>query len=260
VVELQMADDSRVELDQLDGELQLFALRRGLELSLLDTNPLAQVERHPDKTGNAVSLGGRTTREWTVALIEALDLIGQILPGWAAELPSALRRVVPVGYEPEMHLSASYREAQGLCYVTLHPSRLTLAEALVHESQHGKLNTMSYLDPVLHNAFTEWCSSPVRSDLRPLWGVLLAVHAFVPVSMMHARMAARGHPLSAGRDFASRRAEVLVGNLNGMKILEEKSEPSPLGRRLLEEMRRVLDVLGDAHEDPLPITEALPPT
>ena len=97
-----------------------------------------------------------------------------------------------------------------------------MAEAMVHETQHGKMNALSYLDPILYNAFTEWSPSPVRPDLRPLWGVLLAVHAFVPVSVLHARLAAKNHPLSLEPSFARRRTEVLQGNLRGMQVLRRE--------------------------------------
>ena len=65
-------------------------------------------------------------------------------------------RVVPVGFHAEQHLSASYREAPGLVYLTLHPSPLTLAEAIIHETQHVKLNALSWLDPISHNGHSEW--------------------------------------------------------------------------------------------------------
>ena len=158
-----------------------------------------------------------------------------------------------------MHLSASYREALGLCYLTLHPSCLTMAEALIHETQHGKINALSYLDPILHNAFTEWSPSPVRPDLRPLWGVLLAVHAFAPVSLLHARLAEMGHPLSMEPNFARRRTEVLQGNVRGMDILLNSAKPTPVGARILHDMKRLLKVLREAHTDPLPESDRLPP-
>ena len=157
-----------------------------------------------------------------------------------------------------MDLSASSRVAPGLCYLSHHSSPLTRAEALIHETQHGKLHVLSYLDPVLHNSSTEWSTSRIRSDLRSLWGLLLAVHAFVPVSVMHARMAEGDHPLCLESGFANRRAEVLKGNLHAMRILEAKGSPSAVGDRLLRDLRRVLNVLRTAHSDPLPESEVLP--
>ena len=198
-----------------------------------DTNPLAALEEHPDKDGNAVDLGGRPVEEWVAELEASMALI-EHLPGWHEELPTSCSRLIPVGYHPEMHLSASYREAPGVAYLTLHPSRLTLAEAVVHETQHTKLNLLSWLDPVLHNGRTEWTASPVRPDMRPLMGVLLAAHAFVPVAALHAAWASAG--VADGPDFERRRAEVLASNRQALDVVIEKGEPSALGRRVVTEL------------------------
>src|SRR5690606_5269945 len=111
------------------------------------------------------------------------------LPELRVEIGANLQRVVPVGCDDKRHFSASYREAPGLVYLSLHPSPLTMAEAIVHETQHAKLNALGWLDPVLHNGHDTWTSSPVRPDLRPLMGVLMAVHAFIPVAALHGALA-----------------------------------------------------------------------
>ena len=224
----------------------LAPLAHGVRLSTVDTNPLAEVEAHPEKHGNAISLGGHDIATWQSGLIAAFDLIEAGIPLWSAELPHALRRLVPVGYDAHQHRSASYREAPGLAYITLHPNPVTLAEALVHETQHGKLNTLLQLDPVLENGRTAWTPSPVRPDLRPLEGVLLAVHAFLPVAAMHQGLADAGHPASDDPWFRRRRAEVIVGNSRGMDILEEKGVWTSAGRRLRDDMRRLHDRLAAA--------------
>lgn len=219
------------------GPLSYVALAGAGHLALLDTNPLAMLEEHPDKEGNALDLGGREPEEWRASLDAALAAITASLPAWSQDLPLLLRRAVPVGWYPELHLSASYREAPGLVYLSLHPSILTLAEALVHECQHGKLNVLFWLDVVLVNGRTTWTPSPVRPDLRPLMGVLLAVHAFVPVAVMHRELARLGHPLAQGPGFERRRAQVLASNQRGLEILEDLAEPTALGRRLLTDLR-----------------------
>ena len=133
----------------------------GLSLSEVDTNPLSMDEAHPDKSGNAVSLGGKSLGEWRTALNEAMAIVAGALPDWSAELTATTDRLVPVGFEPEMHLSASYQEAPGTVYLR-HPDPLTMAEAIIHETQHGKLNRLTWLDPVLRNGYTAWSES--RSD------------------------------------------------------------------------------------------------
>jgi len=230
-----------------------------LALSLVDTNPLSMEEAHPDKVGNAISLGGKSPGSWVSALEEALNLISLALPDWYAELQHTTQRILPVGFEPEMHLSASYREAPGIVYMTLHPDPLTMAEALIHETQHGKLNLLTWLDPVLDNAYTAWTASPVRPDLRPVMGVLLAVHAFVPVSAFHSALAAQNHPISRSQKFQDRRIAVLAGNANGLDIVQAKAKPTAIGARLIRELRLLHDHLAEGQDVGSAGTSLMPP-
>ena len=232
-------------LDPVEAEEDVFHPLPGLGpagpcLATVDSNPLAMLEEHPDKAGNAVDLGGRTPAQWCEALAEALALIEAALPALHQELVGSVERIVPVGFEPERHLSASYLEAPGLVYLTLHPSPLTLAEALVHESQHGKLNLLRCFDPVIRNGHSEWAASPVRPDLRPLLGVFMAVHAFAPVAALHLRLTEIDHPVCQSPEFARRRAQVLGANAAGLATLREHARPTAPGKR-------VLDALDELH-------------
>lgn len=219
------------------------SLACGIELALDDSNPLRDVEAHPDKSGNALDLGGQAPEAWVEALDGAWSLLEAALPEWTAERSSTLQRLIPVGFAPERHFSATYREAPGLAYLSLHPDPLTLAEALVHEGQHSRLNLLHLFDPVLENGATTWTASPVRPDLRPLIGVLLAVHAFVPVAALHARLAAAGHPLTETARFAERRRQVLSGNQRGVELIRALGSPTRLGARLVGELLALHDHL-----------------
>ncbi|MCA9617556.1 MAG: hypothetical protein KC731_00955 [Myxococcales bacterium] len=243
-----LVDGAEVSVRTADGVDHALAERVGAEdavealfplfeggpaLSLCDANPLAMVEDHPDKAGNATDLGGRSVEDWCGALREAFDLIAVALPELHRELTTHLRRLVPVGFEPERHLSASYMEAPSQIYLSLHPSALTLAEALIHEGQHGKLNTLRWFDAVLDNGDETWTESPVRPDLRPLMGVLMGVHAFVPVAALHQRLEALEHPIVATPHFARRRREVLGVNRDGLRTLHALGKPTRAGARVM---------------------------
>ncbi len=204
-----------------------------LRLATIDRNPLRTLEAHPDKDGNALDLGGRSIDAWRDAIDEALAMIHAALPALAAELATTLRRIVPIGVDAERHLSCSYREAPGLVYLSLHPSALTMAEAIVHETQHTKLNLLSWLDPILTNDPAERVASPARPDPRPLMGVLLAVHAFVPVAWLHRELAAIDHPITRTPGFARRRQQVLDGNGAGLATLSAHAHPTATGARVL---------------------------
>jgi HEXXH motif-containing protein len=203
-------------------------------LALADNNPLAMHEAHPEKDGNAIDLGGRPASEWVASLREALDLVRLHLPDLRAEMDLYVQQIVPVGFFAEKHLSASYREAIGTLYLSLHPSPLTMVEALVHEFQHNKLNALLESDDVLENAQAPLYRSPVRPDARPLHGVLLAVHAFLPVALLYERLIAAGD----ARASEHRLREIARINREGTEVLRAHARPTPVGRALLDELFR----------------------
>jgi HEXXH motif-containing protein len=153
------------------------------------------------------------------------------------EMKLLLELVVPVGHHPERHFSCSFEEAVGSISLTLHPNVMTLAEALIHEFQHNKLNAVFRFDPVLHDAHTSLHRSPVRPDLRPLHGVLMAVHAFHPVARLYENMTAAQHPLAKQHDWPKRFRDVLRINRESAATVLAHGRPTPLGRGLLDEMR-----------------------
>jgi hypothetical protein len=73
------------------------------------------------------------------------------------------------------------------------------------------------LAPVLHNAFTPLYTSPFRPDPRPLHGVLLGVHAFLPIEGMYEELQARDHPAIRGSGFEERRRRVRERNAQAMR-------------------------------------------
>ncbi len=201
--------------------------------ALADNNPLAMHEAHPDKDGNAVDLGGHPLEEWLSSLRAALALVATHLPDLRAEMSLYVQQIVPVGFFEDRHLSASYREAIGTLYLSLHPSPLTMVEAVIHEFQHNKLNALFESDDVLENAHEPLYASPVRPDPRPLHGVLLAVHAFLPVARLYERMMAAG---VTGLD--ARYRDILRINREGSEVLLANARPTVVGKGLLDEMER----------------------
>jgi HEXXH motif-containing protein len=227
---------------RIDGEVRAdthVPIEGDLCLALVDDNPLAMNEAHPDKEGNALSLGEHSVEEWLASLRGCLDRIATYLPELRAEMALGLQQVVPVGYDAEKHLSASYREALGTIYLTLHPDPMTMTEAVIHEFQHNKLNAALDLDPFLENAFSELVTSPVRPDPRPLHGVMLAVHAFLPVAELYLRMREAGDPLSQNPRFEQRMKKVIAGNHEGMMTTIGAARPTPAGLALIEEMKAI---------------------
>jgi HEXXH motif-containing protein len=209
----------------------------------IDHNPIAEFELHPEKAGNHIDLGGRSEEEWIDVLAQCFALVERFMPGEFAEMGMMLHEVIPVGYHDVRHLSASYREAIGTIYLTLHPNVMTMAEAVIHEFQHNKFNVSAYSADYLTNAFHPLYKSPVRPDPRPLWGILLAVHAFLPVGELYRRMRDAGHSWAALPEFERRLAELDLKNHEGMEMLRAHADFTPAGRAMFDE----LEVLERRH-------------
>jgi HEXXH motif-containing protein len=106
-----------------------------------------------------------------------------------------------------------------------------MAEAMVHEFQHNKANLASYHDALLDNPAGTLVRSPVRPDPRPIWGVLLAVHAFVAVAELYRRMSASGDG-----SVRARLGDVIARNDEGLRTLRQHARPTRIGAALLEEL------------------------
>jgi HEXXH motif-containing protein len=217
-------------------------IERGIVLALADNNPLAMEEAHPDKEGNAIDLGGQPIEVWVAALREALGIIREHLPDLGGEIDLYVQQIVPVGFDDHRHLSASYQEAIGTIYMTLHPSVMTMAEAVIHEFSHNKINALCELSGVLENAWSPLYTSPVRPDPRPLHGVLLAVHAFLPVARLYEKMIEAGHPRAQSEDFGRRFSQIRRTNREGAEVVLTNGRPTEVGRAVLDEIAR-----WDAH-------------
>ncbi|MEO8605097.1 MAG: HEXXH motif-containing putative peptide modification protein [bacterium] len=226
-------------------EPRFWRVGHGAHLATVDHNPMAAFEAHPDKAGNHVDLGGRSEDDWLAMLDESFALVERFLPGEFAEMGVLLREIVPVGYDDVRHLSASYREAVGTVYLTLHPNVMTMTEALIHEFQHNKFNVAAYGATFLNNAFQPLYKSPIRPDPRPLWGIVLAVHAFLPVAELYRRMRDAEHPFAGTPEFERRMTEIDLKNHEGMDMLRAHADFTAAGRALFDDLealeRRHLD-------------------
>lgn len=233
--------DRPTQIPAADGRTPFHEITSEIVLALEDNNPLAMLEAHPRKSGNRIDLGGRAVVEWVASLRDALARIERYLPELRRELDLFVQQVVPVGYDEEAHLSASYREAIGTIYLTLHPQPMTMTEAIVHEFSHNKINALFEIDDVVRNAYEPLYKSPVRPDSRPLHGILLAVHAFVPVARLYELMIDADDPLTRHPGFRERFQQIVAGNHEGTEVLRN-AEPTTTGRGVLDELAR-----WDAH-------------
>ncbi len=214
-------------------------------LAQADDNPLAIFHDHPKRRGNIVSLGERPEAAWQEPLAFAIDQIAAHLPALLDEMRLLLGHVVPVGFLEEDHQSASYPHALGTIYLTLHPRPMMMLEALIHEFQHNKLHALMRLGPLLAGDEDLRVASPVRPDPRPLRGVLLAAHAFLPVAELYRRLVETDDPLTRQHWFAERYAEIRRRNREAWRTIQQHAVWTPLSQGLAEELARLDRALSE---------------
>jgi HEXXH motif-containing protein len=117
---------------------------------------------------------------WQSPLEESWNWISASDNLLGSEIDTAVRAIVPVrSQNPEVHISATFKEAPGVIALSWTPDTPVLAEALVHEYHHGKLNTLFAADVLITGPTKEAIFySPWRPDPRPLVGLLHGVFAF----------------------------------------------------------------------------------
>lgn len=117
--------------------------------------------------------------EWAKLLGEAWHLLTRWHPGCADELAAGLRALIPLGAGTAV-FAASSSHAFGAIAMSAKATATQLAEALVHEVQHSKLNALVDLVD-LTTAETGWSYAPWRDDPRGLIGLLHGIYAFTAV-------------------------------------------------------------------------------
>ncbi|WP_374441045.1 HEXXH motif-containing putative peptide modification protein [Stella sp.] len=140
-------------------------------------SPLAIAPLDPDALDRARALGAA-----------GLDLLDRGVPELAGEVRAILREIVFARGTPapgeETFQGASTFLAWGavLLNATEQPDRVALAESLAHETGHSILSGFSRGAPLVANADAERHASPLRTDPRPLDGI---VHATYVLARMH---------------------------------------------------------------------------
>jgi HEXXH motif-containing protein len=160
------------------------------------------------------------------------------MPDLSSEMALGVHTVVPVvSTSPDTHLSASFAEAPGLVAMSYGSPGL-LAEALVHEYHHQKLNAVMMLDPLVAGPTSAAIYySPWRPDPRPLTGVLHAVYTFANILGYYVALLDRP-PATMDQTELGRCAEracTIAGHVDaGLAELDEHAELTPFGQALVD--------------------------
>ena len=118
-------------------------------------------------------------KDWCGQLDRAWTVLVNWDPEYAAELSAGLTSLVPLTREGRL-VGASSSAAFGSIALSEKSSPDELADALVHELQHSKLNAV-FEAVALHESGNDRFYAPWRDDPRPLNGVLHGIYAFTGV-------------------------------------------------------------------------------
>lgn len=118
--------------------------------------------------------------DWRKLLSAAWDLLTRWHPGRAVELSATLNTVTLVD-SARAESGFSSAAAVGCVAVPMSLSTSEIAETLVHECQHSKVNAVSHLADLAHDT-PERYYAPWRDDARPLRGMIHGLYAFMAVA------------------------------------------------------------------------------
>jgi HEXXH motif-containing protein len=175
---------------------------------------------------------------------------GQLDEAWAnlvAEHPDHVPETVAIGpvvvpIPPDGSLIAvSSASAVGAICLTPPASTAVLAETIVHELQHSKLNALFDLVALQEPGANPLCYAPWRRDPRPLSGLLHGIYAFTGVAEYWRRQALTRPEPNAVFMAAHVREQVLAA----LRELGPAPELTGLGARFLEIAAGRLAACGD---------------
>lgn len=151
----------------------------GVELSVWidDTDPYREFdEARPPHESSSIEL-----LEWRKLLDEAWDTLVHRHPRWAREIGAGVSVVTPAVHN---RTSSGFSSAGAIGAIALPAGQsvLELAETLVHEFQHSKVNAVARLVDLVDDDAAGPFYAPWRDDPRPLFGMLHGIYAFVSVA------------------------------------------------------------------------------
>jgi hypothetical protein len=127
---------------------------------------------------------------------------------------------------------------------------LQLAEELIHEVSHVRLNVGHAVDPLFLNDDRETYSSPLRRDARPMFGVFHQMFVLCRLREFYLRVIAKGKPaggeaLRSGIAVEARLGEIEKNLAESFRIVAAHAKLTASGEALVREVS-ALEVVAQA--------------
>ena len=173
---------------------------------------------------------------------QSFDIVNQVSPGFMAEINNIVRKIIPFDVSYRVHNSGSYSDVIGHLLMS-YPAgvdnpELALLEAILHEYNHNKLNIILQTEPLILNDLREKYYSPYRPDARHIRGIYLGLHAIVGAYWVIWNAHVSGI-LTLPDMWLEKSLLYVLKNGLSLQVLDKYAQLSPLGKDILEEMRKV---------------------
>jgi uncharacterized protein len=134
---------------------------------------------HPGRPA-AARLSGSQWRAWRQGLTGAGHILAEAVPSYLAVMTEGLRAVIPLRAHAGPAPTATARPAAGSVAIALPASDDALAELLLHEFQHVKLDGLARLHPMISaSARPVLLRVPWQPQPSPVPDVLHSAYAFL---------------------------------------------------------------------------------
>lgn len=188
------------------------------------------------------SPSGDDWRDFQANIAAAMALLDEADPALAAELRTLLAQVVAVGLDSRSGGSGFSGASSFMLWGAVllnaprHRTRLDVIGGLVHEAAHQILFGLSIDRPLAENPISERYGSPLRTDQRPMDGILHATFVCARIHYVYVRL--RDAANSSLDDAERRQIKQRVDHyrqkfLDGCETVERFGRLSDDGRRIM---------------------------
>lgn len=188
-----------------------------------------------------LQLGIEDRAAFATQLEEAWAVVEGASSHAAAIVRSEVQHVVPLRMA-DRHTSFSLSNLPGAIFVGAGRSRWPVAEALVHEAAHLRLNHAAEAAPLTFGSRDTVCYSPWRDDPRPVEGIVHGAYAFTLVLGFWLEALASGSPRLdvRGREFAAARCADLHVQLEAAFAVLRRCRLTPLAALVVDRLQGLL--------------------
>jgi len=170
----------------------------------------------------------------TARVRDGLDLLRDV---WPTAFAAAIRQAKGFVLLEERGYTRSHSPNCLLGLVALTADEpATVGDLIIHEMSHIRLNLMRRFDLLWEDCKPDRVhKSPWRQDLRPLWGLILGIHAFLNVAFYYRRLAQWREGDKTAHMLYERQTEKVRSAWNTAKPF---IRPTDLGERFFTELER----------------------